>query len=531
MRLLVKAAALAIFVSVFASAASAKLLTFCSEADPEGFDPAAFTTGATLDASSQAIYNRLVEFAPGSADLVPGLAERWDVSDDGLTYTFHLRPNVGFHAIPDFAPTRPLNAGDVVFSLARQIDPEYRYNGYLGGHWPWASALALETKIASIEAIDDLTVEIELAEPDSGFPALLAMDFASILSREYADALLASETPGRLNEAPVGTGPFVFSGYAPGIRIGYRANPAYWGGAPAVDTLIFSIVPDPAARLRKLRAGECQVMASPDPATLSEAAADESLEIVEADRLDLAYLAVNTRQAPFGDVRIRRAIGMAIDKQAIIDIAYSGSGVAADTILAPSMPGYDSAAAVPAFDAEAARDLLAAAGASNLKLNILTANLSRPYNPEPRTTADMIAADLESIGVDATVIAPEMLGDFLRGASDEERNGAVLIGWTNDTGDPVDFLATLLSCDAVGASNRAQWCYAPFDELLAAARETSGVAERSAILSEAQALLALHQPIVPLAHSVVSVAVSVGVSGFAASPFGRHNFERVDISE
>jgi dipeptide transport system substrate-binding protein len=530
MRVFVRAAALAVFVSVFASTASAKLLTFCSEADPEGFDPAAFTTGATFDVS-QAIYNRLVEYAPGSAELVPGLAQHWEVSGDGLVYTFHLRPNVSFHSTPGFTPTRALNADDVVFSLERQIDPDYRYNSYLGGHWPWAAALALDTKVASIEANDDLTVEIALEEPDAGFPALLAMDFASVLSREYADALIDAGTPGRLNEAPVGTGPFVFSGYAPGVRIGYRANPAYWRGVPAIDTLIFAIASGPAERLRRLQAGECQVMASPDAAALAVAAADESLEIIEADRLDLAYLAFNARHAPFGDVRVRRAIGMAIDKQAIVDIAYSGGATAAGTVLPPAMPGHDEASLVPAFDAEAAKDLLAEAGVTNLKLDILTTNVSRPYNPEPRTTADMIAADLKAIGVEASVIAPGMLGDFLREASNQERNGAVLIGWTSDTGDPVDFLSLLLSCDAVGASNRAQWCFAPFDELLAAARMTIDAAERSAILNDAQVLLAGHQPIVPLAHSVVSVPVSAGVSGFTASPFGRHNFERVDISE
>ena len=531
MRLLVRAVLAAAFVSIFASAASAKLLTFCSQDNPEGFDPAAFTGDATFDASSQTIYNRLVELDPGTAKLVPDLAESWDVSEDGLVYTFRLRPEVSFHTTPYFTPARTLNADDVVFSFARQADPDYTYFSYLGGQWPWFAGLGLDARIQSVQKIDDLTVEIALDEPDSGFPAILAMDFASILSREYADALIDRDSPALLNDQPIGTGPYVFSGYAPGVRVGFRANPAYWRGVPKVDTLIFAVTPEPAERLRKLQAGECQVMAAPDAASLAQAASNEAIEIIEADRLDLAYLAFNTKQAPFGDVRVRRALSMAIDRQAIVDIAYNGTASGASTILPPSMPGYNGSAADTGFDADAAKQLLAAAGVSNLKLAILTTSAARPYNPEPRTVADMIAADLKAIGVEVTVVAPEMLGDFLRQASDTGRAGAVLIGWTSDNGDPADFLSLLLSCEAIGASNRAQWCFAPLDALLAEARTTADASVRAALYEKAQALLAVHQPIVPIVHTVVSVPVSATVSGFAASPFGRHNFERVDLAE
>jgi dipeptide transport system substrate-binding protein len=357
------------------------------------------------------------------------------------------------------------------------------------------------------------------------------MDFASILSKEYADALLKAKTRELLDEKPIGTGPFQFIAYAPDVRVGYKANPDYWRGAPKVDLLVFSITPDSAERLKKLEAGECQVMADPDSATLKAAAGDDKLEIAEADRLDLAYLAFNTTRPPFGDVRVRTALGMAIDKQAIVDAVYGGAASAATSIMPPSMSAYDGSVSDAPHDVEAAKKLLADAGVSGLKIKLLTTSVGRPYNPDPARVAAMIAADLAKVGAEATVVAPDQLGEFLRQSSDKDRDGAVLLGWTSDNGDPDNFLSLLLSCDAVGASNRAQWCFAPFDDLLAKARAIADVAERAKIYAEAQAILNVHQPITAIAHTVVSVPMAKAVTGFAASPLGLHNFEGVDIAE
>jgi dipeptide transport system substrate-binding protein len=143
----------------------------------------------------------------------------------------------------------------------------------------------------------------------------------------------------------------------------------------------------------------------------------------------------------------------------------------------------------------------------------------------------MIAANLVAIGVESDVVAVENLGDFLRQASDPARAAAVLLGWTSDSGDPDDFLPLLLSCEAVGQSNRAQWCFQPFDDLLAEARSASSPAARARLYGEAQKMLGVHQPITAIAHTVVSVPMAASVSGFAASPLGHHNFEGVDVVE
>ena len=125
-----------------AGAAGAKTLTYCAEGSPEGFDPALHTTSATFDASSQAVYNRLVQFKPGTAEIVPGLAESWNISSDGREYTFRLRPGVKFHTTADFTPARDLDADDVIFSFERQWYADHPWYDYAGGAWPWFDGMS-----------------------------------------------------------------------------------------------------------------------------------------------------------------------------------------------------------------------------------------------------------------------------------------------------------------------------------------------------------------------------------------------------
>lgn len=516
-------------VAVVPSAVFASDLTFCSDASPEGFDPARHITPATFDASSEAIYDRLVAFKPGTAELVPGLAETWEVSEDGLTYTFHLRPGVTFHTTPTFTPTRELNADDVVFSLSRQADPKNPWFDY-GGQWPFYTGMALDQWVKSVRKVDSSTVAVTLNEPNAALPAALAMPFASIVSKEYADALAEADTRDLLDQQPVGTGPFVFTSYTPDSQIVFTANAAYWGGAPKIDTLTFAITPDASDRLAKLTAGECSVMASPDPAALRAAAGNADLEIAEADALDVSYLAFNTAEPPFDDPRVRRALGLAIDKSAIVDTIFGGAGSAAQSILPPSIWAYVAPSGDNGTNVEEAKRLLAEAGVTNLTFPILTTRMARPYNPDPLATANAIAADLAKIGVTATVNAPDLLSDFLRESANPEREGAVLLGWTSDNGDPDNFLGLLLSCHAVGSSNRAQWCDEAYTAAVDGARVSTDPAARAQLYADAQRILSEAVPLTPLTHSVISVPMNKSVRGFVASPFGHHNFAKVDVA-
>ena len=232
-------AAALLAATVLSGAASAKTLVYCSEGSPEGFDPALYTAGTTFDASSKPVYNRLVQFEPGTTKTVPGLAESWEVSDDGLEVTFKLREGVKFHTTDFFTPSRDFNADDVLFSFNRQYSKDHPYNAYVeGASWEYFNGMSMPDLIKSIDKVDDYTVKFVLNRPEAPFIANLAMDFASIFSKEYADQLAEAGTMSDLNQKPVGTGPFQFVAYQPDAVIRYKAHPDYWNGKQPIDDLV-----------------------------------------------------------------------------------------------------------------------------------------------------------------------------------------------------------------------------------------------------------------------------------------------------
>ena len=243
-----------------------KTLVYCSEASPEGFNPQLYTAGTTFDASSRAIYNTLVEFEHGTTNLRPGLAESWEVSDDGLQYTFHLRPGVKFQTTEGFTPSRDFNADDVIFSFERMWQQDHPYHTVSGGTYEYFNSTGLPNSAQgdheSRRAHGDASSSIS---PNATFLPILAMDFASILSAEYADQMTAAGTPERVDLEPVGTGPFQLQAYQKDAVIRYQANPEYWEGKAAIDNLVFAITPDASVRWQKLQAGECHVIPYPEP--------------------------------------------------------------------------------------------------------------------------------------------------------------------------------------------------------------------------------------------------------------------------
>ena len=360
MKSLLAATAMAV---VLAGAAQAKTLVYCSEASPANFDPGTTTGGNDFDASSRTVYNRLVEFEHGGTAVTPGLAESWDISEDGLEYTFHLRPGVKFHTTDYFTPTRDLNADDVIFSFERQWKADNPYNAYLEGvTWDYFQGMDMPKFLNSIEKVDDLTVKITLNEPNAPMLANLGMDFASILSKEYADQLADAGTMELLATQPIGTGPFQFVDYQTDAVIRYAAFPDYWDGKVALDDLIFAITTDSAVRAQKLKAGECDIMSYPAPADIADLQSDPDLNVMEQEGLNIGYMSYNTTVAPMDNVEVRKALSMAINKDAIIEAVYQGAGQSAKNLIPPTMWSYNDDVEDYDYDPEKAKQMLADAG-------------------------------------------------------------------------------------------------------------------------------------------------------------------------
>jgi dipeptide transport system substrate-binding protein len=515
--------------ALFAGSVSAKTLVYCSEGSPEGFDPALYTSGTTFDASSHPIYNRLAEFEVGTTNVIPGLAERWEASADGLSYTFHLRKGVRFHQNKNFTPSRDFNADDVIFSFERQRVESHPYNKVSGGTWEYFDGMDMPSLIKSVEKVDDYTVRFNLNRPEAPFIANMAMDFASILSAEYGDQMSAAGTPEMLNQAPIGTGPFQFVGYQKDSVIRYKQNAAYWRGASKLDNLVFAITPDNSVRYQKLKAGECHVMPYPNPADIAGMKADPAITMMEQEGLNVGYLAYNSTQKPFDNPKVRKALNMAIDKKAIIDVVFQGSGQAAKNPIPPTMWSYNNSIQDDPYDPEGAKKMLAAEGVSNLSMKVWAMPVQRPYNPNARRMAELIQADFAKIGVTVEIISYEW-GEYLSRSRALDRDGAILLGWTGDNGDPDNFLAVLLGCAGVENSNRAQWCHKPFDDLIQKAKVTTDVKERTRLYQEAQVVFKDQAPWATIAHSVVFMPMRSEVKGYKVHPLGGHIFYGVDIA-
>ncbi|RMD61999.1 MAG: ABC transporter substrate-binding protein [Alphaproteobacteria bacterium] len=510
--------------------AEAKTLVFCSEGSPEGFNPSLYTAGTTFDASSRQIFNRLVEFERGTTKIVPALAESWEVSSDGLEYTFHLRRGVKFHTTKNFTPTRDFNADDVLFSFERQRDPNHPYHKVSGAQYEYFVSMDMPNIIKKIEKVDDYTVKFILNVPEAPFIANLAMDFASIMSAEYADRMRAAGTPEKVDLSPVGTGPFQLVAYQKDAVIRYKAHPDYWAGKAPIDTLIFAITPDPSVRYQKLKAGECHVMPYPNPADLEAMRKDPDINLLQQEGLNVGYLAFNTEKKPFDDKRVRQALNMAVNKQAIIDVVFQGAGTVAKNPIPPTIWSYNDEVKDYPYDPARAKALLAEAGVTNLKTNIWAMPVQRPYNPNARRMAELIQADWAKVGVEAEIVTYEW-GEYLKRSKLGEHD-TVLLGWTGDNGDPDNFLFVLLGCEAAkNGANRARWCYKPFNDLLVQAKRTADVAERTRLYKQAQVIFKEEAPWITIAHSIVFKPVRKEVIDFRIDPFGGHVFYGVDLKE
>lgn len=519
----------AVLLAFSAPAWAVKTFVYCSEGSPSTFNPQLATDGTSFNASSHTVYNRLIEFKKGSTELEPALAESWKISKDGLKYTFKLRKGVKFHSNEFFKPTRDFNADDVIYSFESQKDSKHPLT-VKTGNYEYFKSMEMDKLIKSIKKIDDYTVEFTLSQPEAPFLANIAMDFASILSKEYAETLLKNgKDLNTLGTHPIGTGPFVFKSYQKDTLIRFTANPQYFQKKPAIENLVFAITPDPNVRFQKLKVGECQFIADPSPQDLDSIAKTGNLKLMQREGMNVGYVALNTEKKPFDNIKVRQAVAHALNRDSYIKAIYLDRATVAKNPMPPTIWSYNNEVKDLKYDVEKAKALLKEAGFANgFETELWTMPVSRPYNPSGRKLGELMQADLAKVGIKVKLVTYDW-PTYLEKARKGEHQ-MVQIGWTGDNGDPDNFLGYLLGCASVKTgANYSRWCHQEFNKLVGDAKVLTDKKRRTELYKKAQVIFKKESPWVPVAYAKVYRAMAKNVQGYEIHPFGGDIFHDVDI--
>ncbi len=521
---------LAAIATALPALALAKPLTVCTESSPDGFDVVQYNSLVTTNASADVIFNTLVSYDEAAKQVAPALAEKWEVSGDGLAYTFHLRPDVQFQRTDYFTPTRPLTADDVVFTFTRMLDASNPWHKITGPNgFPHAQSMGLVKLVKAVTKVDDNTVKFELNEPNATFLPILTMGFASIYSAEYADKLQKAGKEAELNAKPIGTGPFVLKSYTKDAVIRYDVNPQYWGPKPKIDRLIYAITPDATVRAQKVRAGECDIALSPKPQDVAAAKGNKALKVVETPAFMTAFVALNTQHKPLDNEKVRQALNLAFDRTTYLKTVFDNTAQPATNPYPPNTWSYDKSIAAYPHDIAKAKQLLADAGLPN---GFATTIWVRPsgsvLNPNPKAGAELLQADLAKIGVKAEVKVIEW-GELIKEAK-QGQHDLLFMGWAGDNGDPDNYFTPLFSCNAVKSGiNFARYCDPQLDKLIAEGKETADQAKRAQAYEAAQKIIHDQALWIPLGYPTAAAITRSNVSGYRVSPFGRQNFGAVTV--
>jgi len=505
-------------------------LVFGRGGDSVGLDAAYETDGNSFMVCDN-IYEALVFYADESTALEPGLAESWDISPDGKTYTFHLRKGVKFH------DGTPFNADAVVFSIGRMMkERNVKFNGK-GWEIPaqdrppeyWVS-MEMDKTVGSIEAVDENTVVFNLKRVEAPFLANMGMDFADIIS-----PTAFMNNPKEFLRNPVGTGPFKFVKWVKDDRIILEKNENYWdkSGGPYLDKVVFRSIPENSVRFLELKTGNISICQFPNPADVELARKDSNLILPTQPGMNVGYLSFNHTKEPWkSNLNLRKAIAHAINRKAIVDNIYQGMGQTAKNPIPPTMWGYNQNVPGFKYDPELAKELLAKAGYPEGKglgeITLWSMPVPRPYNPDGRKIGEAMAADLAKIGVTAKIVTFEW-GTYLKRQREQPADMDLFqLGWTGDNGDPDNFLAVLF--DGLASSSiRTQWHNKKYHELMVTGRQTVDQAKRTEIYEEALQLIYDECPVISIAHSTVIWPAQKNVTNFKLHPTGSVRLKNVSL--
>lgn len=501
-------------------------VVYCVDTSIRELNPQLYGSTPVGSSLSHQLYDRLLTINPISQRLEGQLSRKWNISRDGLRYTFYLQKGIAFHTVPWFKPSRTMNADDVLFSFNRILDSSHPYHSVSGGHYPFFERVGFDKQISTLKKIDDYTIEFVLKRPNAAFISDLASDFAVILSAEYATQLQLQQRQKQFDHLVVGTGPYLLGEIRSDEFIRMHANQNYWSQVPSLQRLVFDYTPKPTKRLAKLLTGECQVMANPAATQLAFIQNKADLTIDEENNLNTAYLALNTTKFPLSDLRIRRAMSAAINKENIVSAVYYTSGESTNNLLPPVSWAYNPNLPESNYDPAKARVLLQDIHQGSTNIELLVQLGSQTYNPNPFKTAQLIQADLAQIGIEVKIT--QLNGYLLRKRILTNNYDAILTGWNAETVDPDNFLRPLLTCKTkqVVSYNYSGWCSPRFEQLLDEGISTNNIAKRIEAYQEAQELIAQELPVIPIAHAMNIYATRKSLHNLEQTTMGGLSFKR-----
>lgn len=483
-----------------------KVLIYARGADATSLDPALVEDGESAKVMNN-IFDNLIKYKVGGTDVEPGLAETWDHDKDGKVWTFKLRKNVKFH------DGSPLTADDVVFSFTRQMPPNDTKD------MPYASFTFDPEVWEKVEKIDDSTVKITLKSPYAPFERNLAMGLAApIISKKAYE-----KDPKGFGQKPIGTGPFKFEKWEKDIQIVLKANDEYWGGRPQVDKVIFKVVKEGSNRINELITGQVDMIDGIPPAEVARLKNDPNVKIESGPGMNINYISFRVNKKPFDDIRVRKAISMAFDRETAVKNLYQGQAETANGPLPPNLFGYEKSLQPYKYNPDEAKKLMAQAGytASNkLKFDIMAYTNPRPYNSVADQLAVAFKQDLDKLGVvDAKIVTNNW-----QQHKSETRAGKgdmFLFGWIGDNGDPDNFLYVHFHSSQIKSGlNYSNYKNDKVDKLLADAATELNSPKRLQLYSDAQKIIVEEAPWIFVSHATDMVAMRKDVTGFKIHPTG-----------
>ena len=516
-------------------------LVFGTAADPVVLDGALVSDGESLRAIDQ-IFETLVSLKPGTTELEPGLASSWELSEDGLEYTFTLQEGVTFH------DGEPFNAEAVCFNFDRWYNftgslqnpsASYYWQTVFGGFAEFdpESGAPEESYYESCEAVDEGTVVLTLTKPSSAILGALSLSSFSIASPKALTEFGADEgtvdedgiyqpTGTFGTEHPIGTGPFKFDSWERGTRLTMVRNDDYWGEPAKLDSLVFTPIPDNAARLQALQSGDIQGYDLVEPQDIPTIEGDSNLQILDRPAFNVGYVGINQAKPPMDNLEVRQALAHGLDRQGVVDAFYGGRGEVATQFMPPDVIGWADDVTEYDYDPEKSKQLLQDAGLT-LPVEIefwYPSDVSRPYMPDPKRNFEAFAASLNEAGFKVVPKTAPWSPDYL-GNVDEGNTQVYLLGWTGDFGDPDNFVGTFFqnAQPAWGFENQEI-----FDILNEAETETD-LAARTELYEDANRMIMDFLPGVPYVHTSPALAFVAGVEGYVPSPVSLESFAPVTL--